>query len=375
MSAAKLETTIQNEGLNPSSNPSRSHQISLDLLRALAILLVLGRHSFSSGLWRWIGWSGVDLFFVISGFLVSGLIFSELKSTGDVKLGRFLIRRALKIYPSFYLFIGISLMAGIATGKGFEYSQILSELFYLQSYIDGMWMHTWSLAVEEHFYLVFALVVALWQSRGFPIYPQRTWITLCGMLLLGMAMRFAYCWPHRNELSFDFTATHLRADGIWMGVILGYAYHFGNLEAGLIRWRWIFGVLFFFGSMALLRWPAGSFEMNAVGLSIVNLGYVGLLCLGLGMEKLLQWILLKGGIVSVWMRWVALIGRHSYSIYLWHLLADNVLSKLGLFAAMGWRDGETASGISTIVFAVVLGMTMGKLVEAPILRWRNRKWA
>lgn len=362
---------MNKEGLNG----SRNHQISLDLLRALAILLVLGRHSFSEGLWRWMGWSGVDLFFVISGFLVSGLIFSELKCTGDVKLGRFLIRRALKIYPSFYLFIGISLMAGIVTGKRFEYSQIMSELFYLQSYIDGMWMHTWSLAVEEHFYMVFALVVAFWQRRGFPISPQRTWIALCGMLLFGMALRLSYCWPHQNEFSFDFTATHLRADGIWMGVILGYTYHFGTLEARLIRWRWIFMAVFLFGSMALLLWPAGSFAMNAVGLTIVNLGFVGLLCLGLGMEKSLQVKLHEGGMVSVGMRWVALIGRHSYSIYLWHLLADNVLSKLGLFAAMGWQDGETAAGISTLVFATVLGMAMGKLVEAPILRWRNRKWA
>src|ERR1700722_15607545 len=96
--------------------------IQLDLLRALAIVLVLGHHMPEvpqlSGMpqtflnaWRQIGWIGVDLFFVLSGFLVSGLLYKEYAKTGGFHLGRFLFRRGLKIYPSYYAFLLFSLPA------------------------------------------------------------------------------------------------------------------------------------------------------------------------------------------------------------------------------------------------------------------------
>src|SRR5271168_36950 len=87
----------------------------LDVLRGVAILLVLGRHLDSVptdapgaiqsafDLWMRAGWIGVDLFFVLSGFLVSGLLFREYARYGDVRAGRFLLRRGLKIYPAFYV--------------------------------------------------------------------------------------------------------------------------------------------------------------------------------------------------------------------------------------------------------------------------------
>lgn len=78
----------------------------LDLLRLVAILLVLGRHLLPGyenntflSIWRTGGWVGVDLFFVLSGFLVSGLLFEEYKKRGSLDLKRFLIRRGFKIYP------------------------------------------------------------------------------------------------------------------------------------------------------------------------------------------------------------------------------------------------------------------------------------
>ncbi|NJM15178.1 MAG: acyltransferase [Bacteroidales bacterium] len=77
-----------------------------DFLRFVAVVLVIYRHSDSIGTLNFIGWVGVDLFFVLSGFLVSGLMFKEYKKTGGVKIKRFLMRRAFKIYPPFYVFFG-----------------------------------------------------------------------------------------------------------------------------------------------------------------------------------------------------------------------------------------------------------------------------
>ena len=359
--------TLKHDQIRP-----QQHKISLDLLRALAILLVLGRHSFANGLWHWIGWSGVDLFFVLSGFLVSGLIFQEIKTQGDVRLGRFLVRRALKIYPSFYVFLLVSVLAAWMTDRNYETSQLLSEIFYLQSYFDGLWMHTWSLAVEEHFYLVFALVVAFWQRQGLPIHVGVTLKWLIGILLFWMAIRWGYCWSHRFEPSFDFTATHLRADGIWLGVILSFSYHFGSLQQWIDLRKGAFLLSIVIAVAMLLLFPAGSFVMNTLGILVVALGYGGLLCLGLGMENRLGTIMRDGGWGAQVLRILASLGRHSYSIYLWHLLVDNLLMKAGMYATLGWEYGGTAAGLITIVFAILLGISMGTLIELPVLRWRNR---
>src|SRR3974390_1422877 len=86
------------------SQPSGSRSMGLDALRAVAILLVLGRHANLSEVWSRIGWCGVDLFFVLSGFLISGLLFQEYKKRKSIDFMRFFILRGLKIYPSFYLF-------------------------------------------------------------------------------------------------------------------------------------------------------------------------------------------------------------------------------------------------------------------------------
>ena len=131
----------------------------LDILRAVAILLVLGRHFDIFEPWHLGGWSGVDLFFVLSGFLISGLLFTEFKSAGQIRVGRFLIRRGFKIYPPFYALTALTVAIKLLHDGNLRVSELLSDLFYLQSYIPGLWDHTWSLAVEEHFYLALPLVL------------------------------------------------------------------------------------------------------------------------------------------------------------------------------------------------------------------------
>src|ERR1041384_6646789 len=92
----------------------------LDVLRAVAVLLVIGRHFENlarDGSWfyyflrcaGWVGWAGVDLFFALSGFLISNLLFQEHRAYGKIDWPRFLTRRAFKIYPGFYFLIGVSL--------------------------------------------------------------------------------------------------------------------------------------------------------------------------------------------------------------------------------------------------------------------------
>jgi peptidoglycan/LPS O-acetylase OafA/YrhL len=85
---------------------------------------------------------GVDLFFVLSSFLVSGLLFSEIKKTGSVKLGRFLIRRGLKIYPSFYIFIFFTIFGYAVLNRDINSRSLFGELTFLQNYNSSLWNHT-----------------------------------------------------------------------------------------------------------------------------------------------------------------------------------------------------------------------------------------
>ena len=162
-------------------NYGSKRNLQLDFLRGVAILLVFGRHlelSRPSGavgvlaeIWFRIGWLGVDLFFVLSGFLIGGLLISEFEKHGKIDVPRFLGRRGLKIYPLYFIFLAYLLLMptlktllhrGDAWGTFSEHwSGVWPNLLFLQNYVGHSSAgHLWTLAVEEHFYLLLPFVLA-----------------------------------------------------------------------------------------------------------------------------------------------------------------------------------------------------------------------
>src|SRR5437588_427180 len=115
--------------------------------RGAALLLVLGRHLELGdechpllALWHRGGWVAVDLFFVLSGFLVSGLLFREYQRRGSLALSRFLVRRGLRIYPSFYLLLLCTwLAAPFFHTPSTARRRFLAEIFFVQNYYRGVW--------------------------------------------------------------------------------------------------------------------------------------------------------------------------------------------------------------------------------------------
>ena len=117
---------------------------TLDTLRGIAVLLVLGAHQptlvgntgavLFCRAWQHIGWVGVDLFFVLSGFLVSGLLFRSWREHGRLNAGRFLMRRAWKIYPAFYAMLLIVIVNGHLHGRWPGWPPIVSEMLFIQNY-------------------------------------------------------------------------------------------------------------------------------------------------------------------------------------------------------------------------------------------------
>lgn len=143
--------------MNKAVNQPGKRNLQLDVLRGLAILLVIGRHmevkrpegvlGVLADAWYKVGWIGVDLFFVLSGFLIGGLLLTELEKHGSIDILRFLIRRGLKIYPLYFVFmVYLIFMPAVKTAISgadiFETLRIRWDLLwpnflFLQNYVGG----------------------------------------------------------------------------------------------------------------------------------------------------------------------------------------------------------------------------------------------
>jgi peptidoglycan/LPS O-acetylase OafA/YrhL len=368
----------------PASAPATtdsSRLVVLDTLRALAVLLVLGQslripYSMSpeSGtrifaeLWQRGGWIGVDLFFVLSGFLVSGLLFREHQQHGRVSLGRFFVRRGLKIFPAFYAFLAATVALRLAWGGNLESSQVLSELFFVQNYVHGVWNHTWSLAVGGHFYILLPLLLLFLVSRSrarsdpFIALPMICAVVMGGLLVLRIQNALAHPYDHASHLF----PTHLRIDSLMFGVLLSYWFHYhrDQFRGFVMRRRAVLTLL----GVALLVPPflldlPASVGLHTAGLTGLALGSGLLLATALHAPAGLQWLLKPA----------ARIGAYSYSIYLWHLPV------LGYW--LTWVEGvlgmrlpwwpRTILGVSA---CIAFGVGISQLIEYRVLRFRDRRF-
>ncbi|WP_407529924.1 acyltransferase family protein [Methylobacterium oryzisoli] len=295
-----------------------SHIPGLDGVRALSILIVLAGHY---GFGRVVpGGLGVTIFFFLSGFLITTLLLREQRRTGGIDLRNFYIRRALRLTPEMAAFVLI--IAAIAWYQGFLVRpvELLAALFYFTNYYHltvGMcgydacagWHMLWSLAVEEHFYLVFPLTLILIGPR-----PRLLLAVLSGVLVFGLAWRLVVVLGLSLHPDWTYKASDARLDsiayGCWLAVV------FCRFPERL-RWAWPHGRALFAAAAGLLllslslRNPAfrDTARYSVQGLAL-TLGFVALY----GSEA--------GGFVRDALERPALVwlGRLSYGTYLWHFV-------------------------------------------------------
>lgn len=363
----------------------------LDVLRGIAIVAVLGAHMHAPpadwpallaaplAFWHKNGWLGVDLFFVLSGYLVSGLLFSEYKKYGRLDVRRFLIRRGFKIYPAFYLLIAVTVSVHVlALGRHIPWKKVLVESFYLQSYFPEyqLWGPTWSLSVEEHFYLFLPLVIlaALRFSRD---RQDPFGVLLPFGVCLAAAVLGVRSWaalhpdgtPHWDL--HIIWPTHHRMDALFFGVLISYMKHFRSqtLDALLPHRRWVAWVAAF----ALLG-PAMLCHETSVW--IHTIGYT-MAYLAAGIIVVLVLEMPEGSAISRWPgaaaagSFLAWIGFYSYSIYLWHMLF-RVWGERGLEFILGGAPGFAFGTAFYMAGSVLLGAALARLVETPTLALRDR---
>lgn len=232
--------------------------------------------------WMNYGGYGLSLFFVLSGYLISGLLFAELES-GSINVGRFLIRRGFKIYPAFYVFIALT--CGLSTTRPW----LPVEVFWLQSYwvpTKTIWGHTWSLAVEEHFYLLLPLLIlALHRTRCMRLIP---WISGVA-LIVGSVMR----WYSTNRYS-----THLNIHELFLGVAIRYVCDLRGWELPDSQVRWLKPLSyigFYSYSIYLWHYPVARLFWNGAPHTVpMFAAYVAIsLVLGIGMATAIEMPMLR----------------------------------------------------------------------------------
>jgi peptidoglycan/LPS O-acetylase OafA/YrhL len=303
---------------------------SLDGIRAFSVMAVVWHHTNEFGGPRLFtrGFLGVDMFFVLSGFLIVTLLLRERDRKGQISLTDFYVRRTLRIFPVYYgLLVVLSLVFAVLPSS--ETGVVwFDELWILATYTANLFEVTtfmgiaWSLAAEEQFYLIWPSVE---RNRRSVIYA-----CLGGALILSQAIQFrvfsAFGWPielvlpHQMFLEVTFTP-------ILLGVVLAHLLHHRATHLAVRRWvqGWwaapglAVGLLVFLALAPadLTGWPrlvAHLWMMGLLAACVVREDH--------GLSRVLSW------------RWLVRIGMVSYGIYLFHMLgrhvAGAVLGRLGL---------------------------------------------
>jgi peptidoglycan/LPS O-acetylase OafA/YrhL len=346
----------------------------LDGVRAVAVLLVMLFHLSPGAVVG--GFIGVDLFFVVSGFLITSLLLREHAANGRIALGAFWRRRARRLLPALGVLLLVCCSAAYAVGGDVLIGlgqQVLGAvtfssnwLFlaassnYFDSTVPELFRNLWSLAVEEQFYLIWPLLLVLVLVRV----PR--WVRIAGAaaLAVGSAVWMAVLWaPEAATRVYYGTDTHFF--GLALGATLAFAATRWPTTA--LEWpRAVRGLLGAAGPVALAGIVAIGFVMNEDaqitfqgGLAVVSLlsaiVIATLLVPGTPLASVLNWRPL---------RW---IGERSYGLYLWHwpvfILVVAALPSWTRDGAMGWLLGGIALAITVAAAALSYAF-----VEQPIRR-------
>lgn len=337
---------------------SSGREIELDFIRGLAILMVLDFHapvhwmSYPLHLLGFpnFGWAGVDVFFVLSGFLVGGLLVKEWRVKQRIDSKRFLIRRGFKIWPQYYVFLGLMLLTRHRTVH-----ELWGNLLNIQNYVGGI-PHTWSLAVEEHAYLLLVLCLALaahWRVRARTIAIATA--AVCAVVVISRLWLIEHGFEVVNR-------THTRIEGILYGLLLALLYHYAPETFRRWQARWWIWVGATVAALVFFRFQTDAPWASSIGWDMADLLGITLLML-LYRPK-------RTGRRSAAYRLVAWIGVYSYGIYLWHVSVVAPMTAVGSRLPHGLA--EVWMALAPVIGGILLGALFTKIVELPALKLRDR---
>ena len=351
----------------------------LNSLRGIAVTAVLFSHvvTINPDLrtvtpWPWLnqsfsrGFFGVDLFFVLSGFLITSLLFRDAEIGAKPMLRVFYIRRALRILPALYTLLAASLLVALWEGfpLSYQWNSTWSALLFISNWtLKSFFLrtqddigHLWSLAVEEQFYLVWPLAFVF--LRRFRIH----WIAVVTgifVTVLAVAVYRNHLFHSQVPWLFIYSKTETRADAILIGCLAAYVYRFAPISLKLLKNLGYIAAMafvllaYFYGDQQKGFLYQGGFTLIAILGGVVVLAVAILPSFGgrLLTSRILHWL-----------------GQRSYGLYLWHLLVFRIFS----------RHVTQSPHLLRIALALVVSLAITEMswrfVERPFIRLKNLKY-
>ncbi|RLE20482.1 MAG: hypothetical protein DRJ50_10660, partial [Actinobacteria bacterium] len=368
--------------------PTMGYQPSLDGLRAVSVAVVLLYHAGFS--WMHGGFFGVEVFFVVSGFLITALLLDERDRNDGIAFGQFWLRRVRRLFPALYaVLLAVAVWAALA-GSAAQQSQLRREIpwsiFYVNNwgqilggvpYFSGeqsLLRHLWSLAVEEQWYLIWPLAFAalmrlrlarhvvggLVVGAAFVVFVYMFWMQSRAPTPLGGPPE---AFAGVNRTNFLYLSTITRAGGLLLGAGAAFIWR---------PWRWAHAKE---APAGHLLDPAGAAAVAALGCAAVvaelTAGYV------------YQWLLPLVSILSLVavmvavhpaavgfrriMGWLPLaqVGKRSYGLYLW---------SWPIFVIVGATDGSVGAFLIAMLITVVVAEASYRWLETPVRRGVVGRW-
>lgn len=341
----------------------------LDLLRAAAILMVLfahypkgeGSHGMVTRVLNF-GWTGVDLFFVLSGYLIGVQLFKPIAASGKPQLGIFYLKRFGRTLPAYFVILAIYFALDPAPSPVWRFLTLTQNFGSPNTFTPS-----WSLCVEEQFYLLFP-----W----FALFARRMVVYAVPLVLLaGLALRSAIWMSVRPDLlpepaalnaymSYLYYPTWCRLDGIALGAGLAALQCYrpaiwqALMQRGnqLLAWSGIF----LLASVAML-WKHYSFWCCTVAFTFLNVSFALLAASALSPNGWISRRRIPG---------VEFIAALSYSLYLTHTLALDAAFHIG--GLLQWPSQSPAAVVLAAVLILLSALALYHAIEAPALRYRDR---
>ena len=354
----------------------RERQPGLDLLRALAIIVVVIYHAGNMGfpmpgrVHRW-GWIGVDLFFVLSGYLIGGQLLAPLARDQSINLGRFFTRRALRIMPAYFVILAIY----IFLSSWREYAEMTPWWKFIVSVQNiGLhggtaFSHAWSLAVEDQFYLALPFIL-LFINR----WPRAAIIVPCLIVSGGIALRTFLAFQNPAEISgvssrgfqtWIYYPTWTRLDPLVLGVVLAAIEKFRPMWwkrlTNYAIWLWLPGLALIVFALWLGEGEYLNFSTAIWQFPLLAFGFAGLLVCAQSDRLPLRNVRIPGA---------AFIASIAYSAYLVQKLVIHAVAEFCRAHDIALASTFALIGVEVAVYAVATLLFL--LIERPFLLLRRR---
>lgn len=350
------------------------HVPALDGLRGIAVLLVMMYHldSLIPQLYPFVkgGFLGVDVFFVLSGFLITSILIKEYELTNKIFLKNFYVRRFLRLAPAFWLFliclffIDLIVLPTNQNSNSINPYNLFFSFFYLMNWyaaispgMTGSLNHTWSLAIEEQFYIIWSLVIYKFFSEGKTRKQLVRFTTLTALLLI-------ICRGLRAGMGVDpyalYYSTDTRIDALLIGCLASMIFSWQSIPNDFYQTKLFNSIAFSAIVLALL------ILFNFTYLDPI-LYYAPLSIFAFSIAIIILWLstrentLIHQFMENKTLRWIGVI---SYGLYLWHFVMFEFAKKS--------FDSIWFQAFGGIILAFLVSAISYYLVEKPFLKLKEK---